>query len=515
MEKQKNEPEPLGEKRLVEILEALGQVVASDLSVILDVEGSDRLRVRAARGSLVSDDLRNYRVDLRRRPAVAQALQGDEPILRTSEHEDEEPDTYENIIELPGDHSCLVVPLRVEGRLLGAMTLDSTKCGVFPPASVRAVKAFAHMASKVMAESDRVEALSSRVRALAAENMALRTDIQGQTLIGQSSVWKHVIELLSLVAPLSTTVLIQGETGTGKEEIARRIHALSARSKAPFIAVNCAVLLPELALSMLFGHERGAFTGADSRKIGFFEAAQGGTLFLDEIGELPPIAQAQLLRVLQDKWFQRVGGLQEIESDVRLIVASHKELTYEIADGRFREDLYFRLSTFPIELPPLREREGDLMLLTFHWLQRISEQLNMPDLSLSMECLDAIEDYDWPGNVRQLGNVLERAAIVARGQEIQRVHFQGTPLAPKQQNVPRVVEEALLRPQDVHSVGSCPSGYHLPSTLARLHRATAQEILYAIDEAKGKIGGKGGAAERLGVPVTTLHSAIRRFGLKI
>lgn len=233
-----------------------------------------------------------------------------------------------------------------------------------------------------------------------------------QDLIAGHARMKRVIELAHKVAPTNATVLITGESGTGKEVIARCIHRNSPRAGKVFVAVNCAALAPTLIESELFGHEKGAFTGAISQHLGRFERAHGGTLFLDEIGELDGNLQAKLLRVLQERRFERVGGAREIMVDVRLIAASNRDLRRLVAEGKFREDLYYRLNAFPIEIPPLRERRSDVADLARYFLGRASRELGKPAPALTAEAVQALEDYSWPGNVRELKNVMERLAIL-------------------------------------------------------------------------------------------------------
>ncbi|MBU52064.1 MAG: AAA family ATPase [Deltaproteobacteria bacterium] len=497
----------VGDPRLVEILESIHSMIEVDLLAILNVHDDHTLQVEAATGILSHEKLRGWQVNLQERPNMVKALRGDDPYLRVEledePEDDEEPDTYEGIVQLPRAHSCVVVPLKVDERLVGAMTLDSGSCGLFGPDQLKAIKGFGRLAAKIIDEQKQVEKLSSRLQRLATENATLRKSMFGEELIGQSSAWQKVLDMIKIVAPVQSTVLLQGETGTGKERVARTIHKLSTRSDGPFVAVNCAVLQPELALSQLFGYERGAFTGADTRKKGYFEIAAGGTLFLDEIAELPVAAQAQLLRVLQEKTFRRLGGAEEIVADIRLIAASHSNLEEAVQAGTFRQDLLFRLNIFPIQLPPLRERKEDIHLLAHYLLRGLESTLGINTPSISVEALECLEHYSWPGNVRELKNVMERAALLAQSKPIQCHH-----LPKEEHNIPLPVMEHT--PQTF----SPPDGYQLPTSLPRLHKATAKEILLALKESDGKIGGKDGAAEKLGVPATTLRSTIKRFQLQ-
>ncbi|NOZ79116.1 MAG: AAA domain-containing protein [Acidobacteria bacterium] len=355
----------------------------------------------------------------------------------------------------------------------------------------------------VIAEHRAAERLSRDLESLAATAADLSaTGPTGAALVGRSRQWLEVVQRLRLVAPAPTSVLLLGETGTGKEQAARAIHQWSPRAKRPFLAVNCSVLSRELATAELFGHERGAFTGADRRRAGRFELADGGTLFLDEVAELPAGAQAMLLRVLQEGAFERMGGSATLHVDVRVIAATHRNLREETAAGRFRDDLFFRLSAFPIRLPPLRERPGDILLLAQHLLGRLRERLDMPGLALGEDAVPLLEGYGWPGNVRELGNVLERAAILAGGGRISARHVE----------LGRSGEQAAARREAIPAV--LPEGYRLPEDLRPLQRAQALVILQALHDAAGRLAGHGGAAERLGLPPSTLASTIKRLGLR-
>lgn len=516
----------IGEDSLVQILEALDYVLDADLKAILNRKDVDSLQVLAATGKLAHEGLLGHWVDLNQRPSMARALKGMKPYLQSDDPgSEEEPDTYEGIVGLPADHSCLVVPLRYNKELLGALTFDSRTCGAFGEEQIHAVEGFAYLAARTIYEQRRNQDLNAQMQTLALENASLREFARRSELIGRSSSWEQVLEAVRLVAPTDVTVLLQGETGTGKERVARAIHESSSRANGPFVAVNCSVLMPELALSLLFGHEKGAFTGADRRKAGHFELAKGGTLFLDEVAELPQLAQAQLLRVLQEKVFERVGGSESVVADVRVIAATHRELSSEVALGNFRQDLLFRLNTFPLFLPPLRERQQDIPLLASYLLRQIGEEQGWTSLSLSGPALQALELYSWPGNVRELRNLLERAAILSRGGRVEpshlRLHGVGAVPEHSRMPVPITTLPAVQEKRDSTSwrdrteeTISIPDGYRLPDDLPRLHRATAMEILKALSESGGKQSGDKGAAARLGVPVSTLRSAIQRYGLK-
>jgi transcriptional regulator with GAF, ATPase, and Fis domain len=283
-------------------------------------------------------------------------------------------------------------------------------------------------------------------------------------------------------------VLITGETGTGKELVARAIHKRSARSARPFVAVNCAAVPVSLIASELFGHERGAFTGAVQRRPGKLELADGGTLFLDEVGELPSDTQVALLRVLQEREFERVGGNRPIRVDVRVIAATNRDLQAAIAERVFRSDLFYRLNVFPVEMPPLRERPTDIPLLVEYFVHRFSKRAGRKITGIGNDTLDLLQSYPWPGNIRELQNVIERAVIVSDGERL-------------------TVDPRWLSGRSTQSpAGKSPLG----DALAARERAMIEA---ALTETKGRVSGPAGAAARLGIPRSTLESKIRALGL--
>ena len=303
-------------------------------------------------------------------------------------------------------------------------------------------------------------------------------------IIGASTLLREVLQRVSCVAATNSTVLITGETGTGKELVARAIHAGSPRARRTLVKVNCAALPEGLVASELFGHERGAFTGALERRRGRFELAAGGTIFLDEVGELPAPVQVALLRVLQEREFERVGGAETLRTDVRVVAATNRNLEEAVREGRFRSDLLFRLNVFPIRVPPLRERAEDIPLLAEYWASRYARKVGTAIRGIDESAMAALCAYPWPGNIRELQNVVERAVILARGSVLGLGDFE------------------------------LPSPRSEPS---RPSRAAAGDERLQIEEAlaasRGRVYGDGGAAEVLGVPPSTLESRIRRLGI--
>jgi DNA-binding NtrC family response regulator len=315
-------------------------------------------------------------------------------------------------------------------------------------------------------------------------------------IIGQSGAWRRIISQIELVAPTDATVMILGETGTGKELIAREIHQRSRRNDKPLVRVNCTSIPRELFESEFFGHAKGAFTGAIKDRAGRFEIAAGGTLFLDEVGEIPLELQSKLLRVLQEKCYERVGEDRSRQTDVRIIAATNRDLKKDIGAGHFREDLYYRLNVFPLQVPPLRERKGDITLLATHFVELLVKELGCPKPRLTRAGIEALESYEWPGNIRELRNVIERAAIFARGGALEfDLPVTGASVDP-----------TSFGPQ--YSDGLDPE-YLTESEMRRRER---ENLLAILQKTGWRIKGSDGAAELLGVKATTLVARIKKMG---
>jgi formate hydrogenlyase transcriptional activator len=286
------------------------------------------------------------------------------------------------------------------------------------------------------------------------------------------------------VAPTDSTVLITGETGTGKELIARAIHKRSQRSSRAFVSVNCAAIPHDLIASELFGHEKGAFTGATQRRLGRFESAEGGTIFLDEVGELTAETQITLLRVLQEREFQRVGGNESLRADVRVVAATNRSLEDAIAEGRFREDLFYRINVFPIEVPPLRDRRDDIPLLVQYFVDRYASKAGKRITAISRKSLELLQSYAWPGNIRELQNVIERSVIVSDSENLS-------------------IDESWF---GRHALSSDSPAHHLSERLASQEK---EMIEVALAASNGRVAGPLGAAAKLGIPQSTLDSKIK------
>jgi formate hydrogenlyase transcriptional activator len=324
------------------------------------------------------------------------------------------------------------------------------------------------------------------------ETVALREEIvrssMFEEIIGSSEALRRVLEQVSRVAPTDSTVLIQGETGSGKELIARAIHTRSRRSSRAFIRVNCAAIPPSLIASELFGHEKGSFTGAVQRRLGRFESADGGTIFLDEVAEVPPETQVVLLRVLQEREFERVGGNQPIPVDVRVLSATNRDLRAAVAEGSFRQDLFYRLNVFPIQLPALRERVDDIPLLVENLVDRYAKKAGKKIRNISKDTLNLFQSYNWPGNIRELQNVVERAVILCDGETF-------------------CVDSSWLVPAPPRPAVST---VQFVADLAGREKVMIEN---ALRESGGLISGPTGAAAKLGVPRQTLESKIRKLGI--
>lgn len=418
-------------------------------------------------------------------------------------------------VKSSGLQSIFTIPLVFEEAALGVMGLDSPLFSADTPptpADISRLQAIGAIAAAGLRNAQTLEAVEQdrqRLRELVQQRRQLRDQVgllreqmreahSAGIIVGQSSAYGDVVSQIALVAPSDSTVLLVGETGTGKEVMARALHNQSRRAREPFVAVNCASLPESLMESELFGYEKGAFTGALSRKIGKFEMADRGTLFLDEIGDLPPAAQAKLLRVLQEREVQRVGGARPVPVNVRLVAATNQDLEACMHEGRFRNDLYYRLSVFPIRLPPLRERCEDIPPLVEHFVQRFAQQQHKLVPRLGPGVVQRLVAYPWPGNVRELQNVVERAVLLTDGTVLDASLF---PLPLR--TVPQACHTSEARP---------PQGAKV-SNVIRLTDAERHAIVRALELSGWRISGRAGAADILGLKPTTLHAKMKKLGI--
>ena len=389
-----------------------------------------------------------------------------------------------------GLQSGVCLPLLTRNAVLGTLNLASRRADTFSDADIEllgqiAVQ-FAIALENALAYCE-IEELKNR---LAEEKLILedemRSGYQFEDIVGESAVLRDVLKQVETVAPTDSTVLLLGETGTGKERVARAIHNLSKRSQMPFVKINCAAIPTGLLESELFGHEKGAFTGAIAQKVGRFELAEGGTIFLDEVGDIPPELQPKLLRVLQEQEFERLGGSRTIRVDTRVVAATNRDLSAMVAERQFRSDLYYRLNVFPIRVPPLRERAGDIPLLVRFFAQMYSRRLNRNIETIPTETMDALVRYPWPGNVRELENLVERAVILSPGTVLR------VPLG------------------ELQSMAEAAPASASTATLEQMEK---EHILQALRATKWRLSGPRGAAARLGMKRTTLQSRIKKLGI--
>ena len=381
------------------------------------------------------------------------------------------------------------VPIKLEGRTVGALSVDrqAGRTDDFK-ASVRLLNVISTMVAQAIKLNKLVE---SERKLLRDENVRLRRELKTRfdvhNMVGTSNAMQEVGRLIEQVADSNATVLVRGESGTGKDLVAHAIHYSSGRADKPFVKVNCTAMPETLLESELFGHEKGAFTGAVERKLGRFERAHGGTIFLDEIGDFPPNLQVKLLRVMQFKEFERVGGLDTIKTNVRIIVATHRNLEEQIGEGHFREDLFYRINVFPIFLPPLRERKDDIMLLADHFLEKLARENSKRITRISTPAIEMLTRYHWPGNIRELENCIERAVLLCEDDVIRSEH-----LPPSLQMVER------------GEVGANPS---LPEVIANKER----ELI--VDALKKSGGRQRQAARELGITERILGYKLKKYGI--
>jgi formate hydrogenlyase transcriptional activator len=387
-----------------------------------------------------------------------------------------------------GIGALVVTALRTPNGPLGVITLGSKRVDHFRHHDLDLLGQIATQISLVLDNARAYEKLNASRNQIEEERLYLEEELRAEynfaDIVGKSAALRKVLQQIEIVAPTDSTVLLHGETGTGKELIARAIHSLSTRTNRTFVRLNCAAIPSGLVESELFGHEKGAFTGALMQKKGRFEIADHGTLFLDEIGDISLELQPKLLRALQEHEFERLGSSKTIHVDVRLIAATHRDLQAMMRNNQFREDLFYRLNVFPIEIPPLRDRREDIPLLVNFFVSRLSRKMQKHIESIPKEAMDALTNAPWPGNIRELENFIERAVILTQSREL------------------RVPLKELKRQPVVSS-----------SSGSTFEDAERQAIIEALKAASGKVSGQGGAAERLGLKRTTLQNKMRKLGI--
>jgi formate hydrogenlyase transcriptional activator len=393
------------------------------------------------------------------------------------------------LLQAEGVRSLCCVPLVTRDRALGAMTIASFRDEAFTEKDLDLLTEVGNQVAVAVENALAFEEIAELKNKLAEEKLYLedeiRTEQNFEEIIGESTALRNILKQVETVAPTDSTVLIQGETGTGKELIARAIHNLSSRRERTFVKINCAAIPTGLLESELFGHERGAFTGAIAQKIGRFELADRGTLFLDEVGDIPLELQPKLLRVLQEQEFERLGGTRTTKINVRLVAATNRDLVQMVAERQFRSDLFYRLNIFPVQMPPLRQRREDIPVLVRYFAQKYARQMKRTIDSISSETMMALTNYHWPGNIRELENLIERAVILSRGPVLE------VPLTE--------LREPAASTTDA---------------LQTLEANEREHILRALRDTGWVLAGPQGAAARLGLKRTTLQSRMQKLGIQ-
>jgi formate hydrogenlyase transcriptional activator len=405
------------------------------------------------------------------------------------------------ILRGEGAQAICCVPLIHRDRTFGTLNLASRRLDTFTDADVELLQPVGAQIAIAVENALAFKEIDALKDKLAVEKLYLeeeiRSELNFEEIVGESAALKRALGQVELAAPAGTTVLLLGETGTGKELFARAIHNLSPRRDRTFVKINCAAIPSGLLESELFGHERGAFTGAINQKIGRFELADKGTLFLDEVGDIPLELQPKLLRVLQEQEFERLGSTRTQRVDVRVVAATNVDLSKLVAQRQFRNDLYYRLNVFPIQIPALRERAEDIPLLVRYFVQRFSRSLNKEVAYIPSDAMDAMVRYPWPGNVRELENLIERAVLLSPGKELR------IPRSELKSDAPIAAEENSLAPST-----------SLATHISTLEEAERQHILRALKQTQWRIAGPKGAAALLGMKRTTLQARMRKLGIR-
>ena len=429
-------------------------------------------------------------------------------VIDTREPEEFVSGTSENLAA-EGIKALCVIPLANRGRVLGILAIGRTTEASFSPENVDFLSRASGQIAIAIENALAYREISELKDKLAQEKLYLekefRSEMGFEQIIGRSLALKQVLQLVETVAPSDSTVLLLGETGTGKESIARAIHDRSRRKQRTLVKLNCAAIPTGLLESELFGHEKGAFTGAITSKIGRLELADQGTLFLDEVGDIPIEIQPKLLRALQEREFERLGSTHTRKVNVRLIAATNRDLEQMIADRQFRSDLFYRLNVFPIRIPPLRDRADDIPLLVSYFVQKFAKQMQKSIESVPAAVMKGLTAWDWPGNIRELENFIERAVILTRGKSLE------APLAELRKANTR---ETVMHAQEPKRIGAVSSSRSDKSSVAdEYERKQRDQIIRALTACKGRVGGADGAAARLEMNRTTFLSRMKKFGI--
>ena len=443
------------------------------------------------------------------------ALESLKPVIADSTDPHEfPPELHEHLAALEEPKTVCHIPLVSRGRAIGILAIGRTAQHPYDADEIEFLGQVGRQIAIAIDNALAYEEISELRNKLAQEKVYLeeqfRSEMGFEQIIGSSDALKHVLQLVETVASSDSTVLLLGETGTGKELIARAIHERSRRRDRTFVKLNCAAIPTGLLESELFGHEKGAFTGAISQKVGRMELADQGTLFLDEVGDIPIDIQPKLLRALQEREFERLGGTHTRRVNMRLVAATNRELERMVADREFRSDLYYRLNVFPIRIPPLRERKEDIPLLVGHFVKKFARQMQKRIDAIPVITMKGLTAWDWPGNIRELENFIERAVILTRGKSLE------APLAelrkvkrdePMQSSVPKT-EDDIAR-----IVKETIASMKREGDESEQAKKQYDDIVRALTECKGRVGGPDGAAARMGIHRTTLISRMKRLGI--
>ena len=480
----------------LELKDLLKEISASVRQVMrCDVAGVAILDRDTGEFVVKAMDSSSDRSGQRRPPTVVRAsevvFRTGKPVRLTPEEIASDP-----MITASGHKALCVLPLTSHERVLGMLGLGAVEEDAFSDDDIAFLGQIANQIALAVENALAYGEISELKERLARENVYLESEIRSELhfddIVGQSQALKRVLAEIETVAPTDSTVLIYGETGTGKELIARAVHNLSSRKSNAFVKLNCAAIPTGLLESELFGHEKGAFTGAIAQRIGRFELAHRGTIFLDEIGEIPLELQPKLLRVLQEREFERLGSSRTVRTDARLIAATNRDLKAMADEGKFRPDLYYRLNVFPVKVPALRDRKEDIPLLVRHFVQEFSRRNNRMIETIPSDAMEALVRYPWPGNIRELQNVIERAVIISKGSVLN-------------------VAIAELKAESPVQTGA-GGGKTLPEILEETER---NEIMGALQDANWVISGAAGAAARLGMKRSTLQLRMQKLGIKV
>ena len=419
------------------------------------------------------------------------------------------------ILRSDGIQTICCIPLITRGRTFGTLNVASRRLDAFPARDLELLQQVGAQIAIAVENALAFKEIDALKDKLSEEKLYLEEEIRSEfnfeEIIGDAPPLKRALAQVEVVAPTDTAVLILGDTGTGKELIARAIHNLSPRRQRTFVKINCAAIPSGLLESELFGHERGAFTGALNQKIGRFELADHGTLFLDEVGDLPMELQPKLLRVLQEQEFERLGSNRTLKVDVRVVAATNQDLAGQVAERTFRSDLYYRLNVFPIQIPALRERREDIPLLVRYFVQKFSRRLNKTVEYVPTEAMNALANYGWPGNVRELENFIERAVLLSPGKELRVPVAELLAETGTSESVSRASPMWAILEQVTRLIGVSDGAGRASAAISTLEQAERDHILRALQQTHWRIGGPKGAAAMLDMKRTTLQARMRNL----